>query len=382
MGHTLRSFSRAAATGTRKTVNDAKIAGFPHIYIQGPHALERLPDCIRDIVPDARVAIIADPVVTRHLVAMSGTIEASGARVHSCQFNGECTREEIDRLSLACTPFKPDIIVGAGGGKALDTAKGVALQLGSRLVIVPTIASSDAPTSRLIAIYDAQHRIIEVPCLKRNPDAVIVDTAILVAAPQRFFVAGMGDALTKKFEVGSARRSNRRNYFAGLPTELTGLLADRCYEIIRSDAIEALRAIEDGVPNAAFERVVEASILHSGLAFESGGLSIAHGLLRGLTPFEQTQAYLHGELVAYGLLVQLATHGFADVEILELMGFLSKIGLPTCLADIGLAGLASSDFQQMAELTLTVPYVSENDPPVSIATLVEGIAKIERLSAH
>jgi glycerol dehydrogenase len=40
-----------------------------------------------------------------------------------------------------------------GGGKVIDTAKSVGCQIGARVGVVPTIASTDAPTSAVAVIY-------------------------------------------------------------------------------------------------------------------------------------------------------------------------------------------------------------------------------------
>ena len=362
-------------------MNDVSIAGFPHIYLQGPGALERLPGCIQDIAPGGRVAIVADPIVVARFEEIAGRLRDAGCDTTLLPFGGECTRGEIGRLvGLAGKPA-PDVLVGAGGGKALDTAKGVALELGCMMMIAPTIASSDAPTSRLIAIYDEHHRIAETPSLKRNPHAVIVDTNVLAAAPRRFLAAGIGDALTKKFEVASTIRSGRLNYFGGRPPALAGVLADRCYEVIRADATEALAVAGSGTPNAAFERVVEACILYSGLSFESGGLSIAHAILRGLGPFPETDRHLHGEVVTYGTLLQLATMGHSDEEILDVIGFCRAVGLPTRLAELGVKEVDDGKLAQMAEPISRVPYVVRNDPPISMEMIVAGAKRLERLAA-
>lgn len=368
--------------GSGSTVNDVSIAGFPHIYLQGPGALERLPGCIQDIAPGGRVAIVADPIVAARFKAIAGRLRDAGCEASVLPFGGECTRAEIGRLAGLAGGPAPDVVVGAGGGKALDTAKGVALELDSMMMIAPTIASSDAPTSRLIAIYDEHHRIAETPSLKRNPHAVIVDTTILAAAPRRFLAAGIGDALTKKFEVASTIRSGRLNYFGGRPPALAGVLADRCYEVIRADAIDALAVAGTGTPNAAFERVVEACILYSGLSFESGGLSIAHAILRGLGPFPETDRYLHGEVVTYGTLLQLATMGHGDDEILDVIGFCREVGLPVRLADFGVEIVDDDKLARMAEPIAKVPYVVRNDPPVSMEMIVAGAKRLERLAAR
>jgi glycerol dehydrogenase len=255
------------------------------------------------------------------------------------------------------------------------------MALGCAMIIVPTIASSDAPTSRLIAIYDEDHRIVETPSLKRNPHAVVVDTTILAAAPRRFLAAGIGDALTKKFEVASTIKSGRLNYFGARPPGLAGILADRCYDVIRADAAAALAVAGTGKPNDAFERVVEACILYSGLSFESGGLSIAHGILRGLTPFPQTSRYLHGEVVTYGTLVQLCTMGASDEEIRDIIGFCREVGLPVSLAGIGVTEHSDADIEAMAEPISKVPYIVQNDPPISREMIVEGVKRLEMIAA-
>ncbi|WP_193174599.1 glycerol dehydrogenase [Oricola nitratireducens] len=362
-------------------VSDIRIAGFPHIYIQGPGALARLPECMEAIAAKGRVAIIADPIVESQFRDVSERLHDAGCEVIQYPFGGECTRAEIDRLAGLARDLEPHVVIGAGGGKALDTAKGVVMELGCSLVIVPTIASSDAPTSRLIAIYDEHHNIAETPSLKRNPHAVVVDTTILAAAPRRFLAAGIGDALTKKFEVASTIKSNRLNYFGGRPPGLASVLADQCYEIIRADAVDALAAAGTGTPNAAFERVVEACILYSGLSFESGGLSIAHGILRGLAHIPQTQAFLHGEVVTYGVLVQLATMGHDDAYIRDIIGFCREVGLPTRLSEIGVTEYSDNDIVKMAEPISKVPYVVKNDPPISMQMIVDGVKRLERIAA-
>lgn len=362
-------------------MNDMRIAGFPHIYIQGPGALGRLPECIGDIAQKGRVAIIADPIVEPQFRDVGEQLQEAGCEVIRYPFGGECTRAEIDRLAELARDLDPEVVIGAGGGKALDTAKGVVMELACSLVIVPTIASSDAPTSRLIAIYDENHNIAETPSLKRNPNAVVVDTAVLAAAPKRFLAAGIGDALTKKFEVASTIKSGRLNFFGGRPPRLAGVLADQCYEVIRADAVEALAVAGTGKPNEAFERVVEACILYSGLSFESGGLSIAHGILRGLGTFPQTQKFLHGEVVTYGTLLQLATMGHADEEIRDMIGFCRQIGLPTRLSDIGVEQFDNDDIREMAEPISKVPYIVKNDPPISLDMIVQGVKRLESIAA-
>lgn len=333
-----------------------RAAGFPSLYLQGPGALEELPRAWSAVArPGTAAGLIVDPVVETLFSSLGASLPAEP---HLLRFSGECTRPEIDRLVARLGPLGCGAIVGAGGGKALDTAKAVAHALDLPVIIAPTVASSDAPTSRIAAIYDADHRIVEVPRLRRNPDAVIVDTSVILRAPRRFFVAGIGDAITKRYEVAEAQRAGLPNYFDAAPVALTLLLARTCADVLIADAAEAVRAVETGQPNAAFERVVEATVLYSGLAFEGGGLSIAHGLLRGVTAFPETASSLHGELVAWGLLVQLELARSDWDEVHNLRRFLAGLGLPVTLAGIGLAKARPQDLARIAALTFEAPYVA------------------------
>ena len=66
-------------------------------------------------------------------------------------------------------------MIGLGGGKSLDSAKGVAVLLDRPMFTVPTIASNESPTSASIAIYDDHHVMIAVDRMERNPELVLVD---------------------------------------------------------------------------------------------------------------------------------------------------------------------------------------------------------------
>lgn len=62
--------------------------------------------------------------------------------------------------------------------------------------MIPTIASTDAPTSALSVIYTEAGEFEEYLIYPKNPDMVVMDTAIIAKAPVRLLVAGMGDALS------------------------------------------------------------------------------------------------------------------------------------------------------------------------------------------
>ena len=140
---------------------------------------------------------------------VKGSFAEQGAELMFEQFNGECSQQEIDRLQAICQSAGVDVLIGIGGGKTLDTAKAVSHFAKIPVIIVPTIASTDAPTSALSVIYTPEGEFSSYLFLPKNPDMVMMDSKIIAGAPVRLLVAGMGDALSTYFEARANRTSGR-----------------------------------------------------------------------------------------------------------------------------------------------------------------------------
>lgn len=340
-----------------------KILGAPQRYIQGPGAIAELGTIAAGL--GRRPFVVADATVTATVGPDIRTgLEAAGLAPTFGAFSGEITRPEIDRMTAACRDAGADLVIGAGGGKAIDTAKGVKLALGLPMIVLPTIASNDSPTSRVIVIYDEHHRITDIPRLPANPEIVLVDTAIIARAPLRFLRAGIGDALSKKFEVEQNVRGGGSNFYNGRATATAVHLAGLCYDMLRRHAEGACAAVERQEVTADLEHTVEAAILLSGLGFESGGLAAAHALTRGLTAVPETSHALHGEMVAFGLLVQLVLEDRDQAFLDDLLGFYKRVGLSSSLAALGLVEPTSAQIALMAAK-------SWDEGPAYVRTMLE-----------
>ena len=357
-----------------------RIFGAPSRYLQGPGALARLGEELR--AHGQQPLVIADATVNALLKAP--VLAGRGALAQAASwatFSGECTADEIQRIAAAAQGA--EVVVGVGGGKTIDTAKGVSILLKRPIVIVPTVASNDSPTSRLAVLYTAEHALSEVRLMQRNPDTVLVDTAVIAQAPERFFVAGIGDALSKKFESAQSAASGGNNFFQASPPFLARQLGDACYDVIRQHSEAALLALRRREPDEAFERVVEATVLLSGLAFESGGLSIAHAVLRGFSIIPPMARSLHGEQVAFGLLVQWVLEGRSGADIHELLGFYARIGLPRTLQELGCTEPVAQVAATIAGHTWThAPYVRNLVAPVDAQRIEAALISADALGHH
>jgi len=202
--------------------------------------------------------------------------------------------------------------------KLLDIAKMTAFQIGARIVTVPTIASTDSPTSSIGMIYSPQGVYDRVVRGYRNPDLVLVDSSLIIKVPVRFFAAGMGDALATWFEARSNLANRSSNHIAdGYVPTLTGIeVAKACHHILLHDGRAAYIAASAGCLTPAVENIIEANSLLSGLGFENRSVSGAHGIHDALTILGLIHHFFHGEKPAFGLLCLLVLEN-RDWEELE-----------------------------------------------------------------
>jgi len=279
-------------------------------------------------------------------------IEEDGVAIVASNFIGEATKREAQRIGRICAEGNCKAVVGLGGGKAVDMAKLVAHERGLPSIIVPTIASTDAPCSKMAVLYTEDHIYEETVTLPKNPDLVVVDSYVIACAPERFLVAGMGDAFATYYEGRACIRSGSNNFNDGLPTNAAFALAELCNRILLDDGVKALCACRANLVTSALENVIEANILLSGIGFESVGLAVAHAIQAGFTLLPETNYAMHGEKVAIGTLVQLILENAPLGELRDVIGYYRAVGLPTNLKSIGINEVTEEKLRKVASAIL------------------------------
>ncbi len=351
----------------------------PSKYVQGENELRNLGQYVTEI--GKKALLVASRVdqarVQEQLDAAQAAIPFS---LISGFFNEECTRREIERLRAMANVQECDVIIGLGGGKALDTAKSVSHQTRKPVIIVPTIASTDAPTSKLAIIYTEKSEFEAYSHLQKNPDLVLVDTAVIAKAPTRFLVAGMGDALSTYFEARSCVRANADNMPGGKSTKAAYALAQLCFETLMEDSLKAKAACDLNLVTPALENIVEANILLSGLGFESSGLAAAHAVHNGLTVLDETHHYMHGEKVSFGTIVHLVLENAPQAELDRVLAYCRSVGLPTCLADLGVTEVTEEKIRKVAAASVAEGETIHNMPfPVNADMVYAAILTADKL---
>lgn len=360
---------------------DLRIAGFPSSYVQGRDVLASLEERL------ARHAFPIGIVIEPGLIELFPSTTAQAVRRFMEQhvvlpFAGECTVGEIDRLTRIARDEKVRTVLAIGGGKSLDTGKAISRRIESPIVIAPSIASNDAPTSRLSVIYNADHSVAGVEFMPRNPDAVLVDSNVIANAPTRFFIAGIGDAIGKFFESGQVAGAGGQNFFGGQPTSIASALATSSYETLHYNAAKAVADCRNQELSQELEQVIECNILISGLCFENGGLSITHAMIRGLSAQPACDGMLHGELAAFALLIQVRLSRGLENELSRLIRLFDEIGLPTSLHKMGFEDIISyQQAHEIARYTLEAPYARNFERELSEDDVARALVEHEKSQA-
>lgn len=359
----------------------SKVMIAPGRYVQGEGALNEAGKYLAALGTKALITGGERGVASCRNI-LEESLKESGIPAIFEKFRGECSTQEVERLKDLAEKEGADVIVGVGGGKTLDTAKAVAYRMKKPVVIIPTIAATDAPCSALSVLYTEEGVFDQYLVLPTNPNLVIVDTGIIAKAPVRLLVSGMGDALATLFEADACAKAFAGNLPGGNSTAAALALAKLCYEILIEYGLQAKLAVERGVVTPAAEKVIEANTLLSGLGFESSGLAAAHAVHNGLTVLEATHHTYHGEKVAFGTLVQLVMEQRTKAEIEEVLNFCISVGLPVTLAEIGITEIQEAEIWEVAKAAAAPGETIHNEPfPVDPGKVYAAILAADAMGA-
>jgi glycerol dehydrogenase len=354
----------------------------PSRYIQGKNVLDHIGRYLT-LLPSQRAAV---------LITARGEQRQGARLLHSLRsaqndpifinFGGESSQAEVERVVACLQAATPvvDCIVAVGGGKCIDAGKSVAYRLGVPVVVCPSLASNDAPCSALSIMYTPKGVYSGVEFFPHSPSLVAVDTQIVAEAPVRYLVAGMGDAMATWYEARTCYQNPQaRSVIGTRPTLAASALGELCAKTLYADGIAAKQAVQNQAVTEALERIIEANTLLSGIGFESGGLAVAHSVAQGFTVIPAIHdQYLHGEMVAMGLLTQLMLEN-SPAEARQVAEFFAQVGLPVHLGQLSLSPQSEAELAAVIAAALAFPFVTNEPFAVTAETLLEASLQAHHL---
>ena len=350
-----------------------RIAGSDVRVVFSAGAVDRLGEVVR-AEGAKRVLLVSDPGIREvgHEERAVRSLYRAGLVVKVFdEVEENPTVVHVGKGVIAAKPFNPDLIVGLGGGSAMDCGKGINFILtnGGRMhdywgvnkaakpllpfVAVPTTAGtgSDAQSAALITDPDTHAKMA---CWDRKalPRLAILDPELTATQPQKVAAATGIDAIAHAVESSA---STRRNETSRQLSKAAWQLLEPAYE----------RAVKDPSDVQARERMLLGAHL-SGAAIENSMLGAAHALANGLTAVCGT---VHG--VAVGLMLPHvvrynasgeAGNPYADLEpdaerlARRLEALLDAGSLPRRLPDVGLRESQLSELARVAAKQWTATF--------------------------
>ena len=256
-------------------------------------------------------------------------------------YGENCTYATVERLRALPLYQEADMVFGVGGGKALDTVKCLCIPDDKPVFSFPTIASNCAATTSVSILYNEDGTFLKPHFFIRPVMHAFIDTQIIAQAPSQYMWAGIGDTYAKYYEALISSRDERLEHFTAVGVAVSQM----CRDPLLLYSAQALEDHKQGLCTYAVEQVVLAIVVTTGIAsifltkdytpdYNSG---LAHAIFYPLTAYPVIEErHLHGEVVAFGILIALLVDGQKE-EFEKIYELNKSIGLPTRLSDIEIA---------------------------------------------
>lgn len=253
-------------------------------------------------------------------------------------YGENCTYTTVERLRTLPLYHEADMVFGVGGGKALDTVKCLCINDDKPVFAFPTIASNCAATTSVSIMYNEDGTFLRPHFFVRPVMHAFIDTEIIAKAPSQYMWAGIGDTYAKYYEAIISSRGERLEHFTALGVEVSRM----CRDPLLLYSVKALEDHKKALCTYEVEQVVLAIVVTTGIAsifltkdftpdYNSG---LAHAIFYALTSYPVIEErHLHGEVVAFGVLLALLVDGQKE-EFEKIYQLNRSIGLPICLEDI------------------------------------------------
>lgn len=332
-------------------LTDLKVKVGPQFYRYHDDAISFVPDLLRAYQAE-KVLIVHGSVSWEKAQKFLTFTEDKEFDYYYHQYTGYCSYYGAELIKEKVRTNNIDFIIGVGGGSLTDLVGYAASRLNIPFGVIPTLASNCAPWTPLSVMYKENGEGEgKTEHFYRQAAFFITDPHLVIDAPVDLFVAGLTDTIAKWYEAKSILEQEHLTNENFL--QLAHYVAEFSKNKIEKQAFLAIEAINDQEINEEFFQLSEIVFGVAGLV---GGLgdryarnAAAHAMHDALAKYvPESQKYLHGEKVAYGILYQLAVEEKWDI-IDDLMPFYQKIGAPFSLQQMGLYPLEDSTLENMIE---------------------------------
>lgn len=301
-------------------------------------------------------------------------------------YGGDATMENVHALENDPKIQEADMLFAVGGGRACDTVKVLGALTNKPVFTFPTLASNCAGCTSLSVIYNKDGSFREYFYQNHPPLHTFINTRIIAESPVELFWAGIGDALSKEYEVEYCCREKQLSH---LP--LLGLgIAKTCTAPLLKNGQQALIDCRNNQVSPELEEVVLDIVMLTGIVSNCAvhisdqivpenqyyyNSSFAHCVYYGSSKIPACESHLHGEIVAFGVLC-LLKYDDNTAEFERILEFNKAVGLPITMEEIG---LTAEDLPIVADVAASVIEWKSAPGSPSKEKFIEAILATDRI---
>jgi glycerol dehydrogenase-like iron-containing ADH family enzyme len=323
----------------------------PAKVLRGERLLEQAGNAIARL-GNRPLIVGGDRTLKATLPRLQPVLAAQQLTATTTTYGADCSEASLATMREAVKAHEADLIIGVGGGKALDAAKLLAYQCHIPVVTIPTSAATCAAWTALSNVYSEEGAFLYDVSLENCPNLLLLDYDLIATAPVYTLVAGIGDAIAKWYEASVSSGNSEQTLIVSAVQQA---------RVLRDILFQKSAAALQSPGSAVWKEVVDATVLLAGVIGGLGGAECrtvaAHAVHNGLTHLP-VHSSIHGEKVAFGILVQLRLeemvqgNQLASTSRQQLLKFYTEIGLPQKLSDLGLGDISLKELEQASELAL------------------------------
>lgn len=239
----------------------------------------------------------------------------------------DSTYNEAERIYNKISNEDYNVVVGFGGGKVIDIAKYIGYKTNLPVISIPTSASNDGIASPFSSLKGGKFPYsIKV----KPPRGVIVDLSIILKAPKKYILSGLGDLLgkftsTRDWKLASVEKGE---YYGEYASKLAYESAK--HALISTKGIEELKYTS--VRNL-IEALISAGVA-GGIAGSSRPISGSEHLISHALDIISPNKGTHGEKVALGTIFVSYLYG---LNWKRLKKKIVEVGLPSSFEELGIS---------------------------------------------
>lgn len=292
------------------------------------------------------------------------SLEEAGLSCFVKEYAGYCCYSAAEDVKQETAANGCDVIIGVGGGRIMDFCKLCGTQANLPVITIPTSMATCAAYTTLSVLYDETGKTVGNFYLRKEVAAVFIDEALMASQPVRLAAAGVMDALAKFIEIKNGHAEVKSDSF-DIDLLTAAVLAEHTYNQILELLPAALEGLRKGQYTDALRKLIFLCIpvtgMISGISKGFGQSAIGHELYYQLrTNFtKEALSYLHGEVVAIGLLAQLHYNETPE-QVEPLRKMMQDMGMPVTLPEIGVEA-NKTNFSLLYENMCASPFVGDSE---------------------